>query len=116
MKRVAITGATGYVGRFVTAELQRRGITVRALCRPDSNRDGFAAPVEWITGDLRSSEAVVQLVQGVDAVVHLAYEHAPGKYRGGEGADLPAWLESNVNGSLRLLTAAHEANVENFIF
>lgn len=116
VKTVAITGASGYVGRFVMAELQSRGIVVRALARPDSNRDGFAAPVEWITGDLRDTDAITQLVNGVDAVVHLAYEHAPGKYRGGEGTDLPAWLESNVNGSLRLLMAAQEANVEKFVF
>jgi nucleoside-diphosphate-sugar epimerase len=116
IKSVAITGASGYVGRFVTAELQSRGIAVRALARLNSNRDGFAAPVEWITGDLRSEDALAQLVNGVDAVVHLAYEHAPGKYRGGEGADLGAWLESNVNGSLRLLMTAQQANVEKFIF
>jgi nucleoside-diphosphate-sugar epimerase len=116
IKCVAITGASGYVGRFVTAELQSRGIAVRALTRPNSNRDGFVAPVEWIRGDLRSGEAIAQLVSGVDAVVHLAYEHAPGKYRGGEGVELSAWLESNVNGSLRLLLAAQNAGVEKFIF
>jgi len=116
MNRIAITGAAGYIGRFVTAELQRQGIAVRALARPQTDRTGFATPVEWISGDLRAPDAFAQLVAGVDAVVHLAYEHVPGKYRGGEGADLAAWLAANLDGSLRLLMAAQAAGVGRFIF
>lgn len=115
-KTVAVTGATGYVGRFVVAELQRQGVAVRALARSDSNRDGFAASIEWLTGDLQSTDILAALVSGADAVVHLAYEHTPGLYRGGEGADLAKWLEANMNGSLRLLLAAQQAHVERFIF
>jgi nucleoside-diphosphate-sugar epimerase len=113
---IAITGATGYVGRFVVAELQQRGMRIRALARPQTNRDGFPQPIEWITGDLRSTEAIHQLVQDAEAVVHLAYEHVPGQYRNGEGDNLPAWLEANLNGSLRLLQAAQQASVQRFIF
>jgi len=113
---IAVTGATGYGGRFVVAELLRQGVPVRALVRPESNRDGFAQAIEWIEGDLLSGEALSRLVKGARAVVHLAYEHVPGRYRGGEGADLGRWLEANVNGSLRLLLAAKAAGVERFIF
>ena len=116
MMTVAVTGATGYVGRFAVAELQQRGIQVRALARPNTDRSGFVQPIEWITGDLRSADALYQLVQAADAVVHLAYEHVPGQYRNGEGHDLPTWLEANLNGSLRLLQAAQQANVQRFIF
>lgn len=116
MSVVAVTGATGYVGRFVVAELQQRGMHIRALSRATSDRSGFAHPVEWVTGDLRSMDAIKALVKGADAVVHLAYEHVPGLYRNGEGNDLPAWLEANLNGSLRLLQAAQQAGVKRFIF
>ncbi len=116
MTPIAITGATGYVGRFVVAELQRRGMPIRALARSQSNRDGLEQPVDWITGDLRTPDAIRQLVDRADAVVHLAYEHVPGKYRNGEGDDLPAWLEANLNGSLQLLEAANQAGVKRFIF
>ena len=115
-RTVAVTGATGYVGRFVVAELLRQGVALRALARPTSDRRGFAGPVEWVDGDLRSGEAIVRLVNGVDAVVHLAYEHAPGRYRGGEGDDLAAWLDANLNGTLRLLAAAADAGVSQFVF
>lgn len=116
MTLVAVTGATGYVGRFVVAELQRHNVHVRALARPQSDRGGFTAPVEWVTGDLLVADTLAAFVQGADAVVHLAYAHAPGRYRGGEGDDLAAWLDANVNGSLRLLIAAQAAGVERFVF
>lgn len=119
MNLVAVTGATGYVGRFVVAELQRHGVRVRALARPQSERGGFAAPPEWVTGDLREADTLAAFVQGADAVVHLAYAHAPGRYRGGEGegqAALADWLDANVNGSLRLLLAAQAAAVGRVVF
>lgn len=116
MTTIAVTGATGYVGRFVVAELQNRGMRIRALSRAQSDRGGFTQPIDWITGDLRDTAAIHQLVENADAVVHLAYEHVPGKYRDGEGDDLPAWLDANLNGSLRLLQASAQAGVKRFIF
>lgn len=113
---VAITGATGYVGRFVMDDLQQHGALVRALARPGSDRSGFAAAVDWVEGDIRSEVALRALVQGVEAVVHLAYEHTPGRYRDGEGADPLSWLDANVMGSLRLLVLAAEAGARRFVF
>lgn len=116
MTTIAVTGATGYVGRFVVAELHQRGLHIRALSRPTTDRSDFAQPIEWVTGDLRSTDAIKTLVEGADAVVHLAYEHVPGLYRNGEGDNLPAWLEANLNGSLKLLQASQQAGVQRFIF
>lgn len=113
---IAVTGATGYVGRFVIAELQERRCSVRGLARPGSDRRGFAGSVEWVEGDLRSADALSALVDGAGAVVHLAYEHVPGRYRGGEGGNLASWLDSNLAGSLRLLMAARDAGVSRFVF
>jgi len=116
IRMVAVTGATGYVGRFIAAELVKQNVAIRALARPGSDRGGFAFPMEWINGDLANSLAIADLVRGADAVIHLAYDHVPGSYRGGEGDDLTGWLEVNLNGSLRLLTAARDAGVPQFIF
>jgi 2-alkyl-3-oxoalkanoate reductase len=73
VKRVAVTGATGFVGRHLVAELANAGWNVRLLMRRD--------PVvpEWrgiepqiIAGDLRDPAALDALVDGVDQVVHVA--------------------------------------------
>ena len=112
---IALTGATGYVGRFVVAELQRKRYAIRALARPESDRSGLDG-VEWISGDLRESASRKALVTGADAVIHLAYAHVPGRYRGGEGDDLRAWLDVNLHSSLQLLLDTRGAGVKRFVF
>ena len=113
---IAVTGATGYVGRFVVAALQREGVAVRALTRQQSDPGGFDEPITWVRGGLLDADALAVLVDGAEAVIHLAYEHVPGRYRGGEGDNLGAWIEANVGGSLRLLLAAQSAGAEKFVF
>ncbi|SFM94579.1 NAD(P)-dependent oxidoreductase [Variovorax sp. OV329] len=114
---VGLTGATGYVGRFIAQELHQRGVAVRALARAESDRTGFAGPIEWHDGSLGSDdELLARFVAGTDAVVHCALEHVPGRYRGGEGTDLSRFIEMNVGGSLRLMQAARSSGVGRFIF
>lgn len=114
--RVAVTGASGYVGRFIVAELLGRAVEVRAWARPSTDRTGFPGPVQWIEGGLRGPESIGPLVHGVDAVVHAAFEHLPGRYRGGEGDDLESFLAANLTGSLTLMRRAREAGVGRFVF
>ena len=109
--RVALTGASGIVGRFIAARLAREGCDVVALARPGSDRTGFDFPVAWIEGDLNAEAALHSLVQGADALVHSAYDHVPGLYRGGEGNDVEGYWRTNLLGSLRLLHAANGCDV-----
>ncbi len=70
IRSVAITGATGFIGRHVASDLAARGIAVTAIVRPGSKhappREAavVAAPLE--SGALRRAFA------GMDAVIHLA--------------------------------------------
>jgi len=70
--RVAITGATGYVGRAVVHKLLRRDHDLRALVRRPE-RAGFLRDqgVETVQGDLADRAALETLVDGIEAVVHL---------------------------------------------
>ncbi|MEM8946047.1 MAG: NAD-dependent epimerase/dehydratase family protein [Planctomycetota bacterium] len=72
--RVLITGASGFLGRYVVAEAVRRGHEVTALVRPSRNLpDGlFPAGVKTARADVRNRDALMNAVEGVDAVVHLA--------------------------------------------
>ncbi len=110
--RVALTGATGYLGRFVSADLHAQGHQLRALSRAHADRSGFACAIEWIDGDLRDPLAHTRLLEGADALIHLAFEHVPGRYRGGEGRDLQGFLTANLYGSLDLLLRARALGVQ----
>src|SRR5882724_5363849 len=68
--KVAITGATGYLGRTVTASLSHRGHYVRALIRPGS-RHRVAAGAEAQELDLFDINALARGLEGCDTVVHL---------------------------------------------
>lgn len=66
---LAITGGTGFVGRHSIEEALRRGHRVRALARrPQPLRDNL----EWVPGSLEDLPALRRLVQGADAVLHIA--------------------------------------------
>jgi len=67
---VAVTGATGFIGRHLTADLVERGVTVRAIVRPDSpNPPPPGAAI--VRAPLKAS-ALAGAFEGIDAVVHLA--------------------------------------------
>jgi nucleoside-diphosphate-sugar epimerase len=90
--RVALTGATGLVGQFVARRLLAEGHDLVALGRP-SPWGGGARP--WRLGEPAP-------LGGCDALVHCAFAHVPGRYRGGEGDDPAGFLAANVDGTLRL--------------
>ncbi len=107
----AVTGATGYLGRFIVERLIEEGVAVRAWRRPGSDIRGLPSAVEWLDGDLASPESHAALVGGADMLVHSALDHLPGRYRRGEGDDLPRYLRTNVGESLALAMAARAAGV-----
>lgn len=66
---IAVTGATGFVGRAVLDEAAARGLEVRALTRRPQEP---LAGVEWVRGDLSALPALEALVDGASAVIHVA--------------------------------------------
>lgn len=116
--QVAVTGATGFIGRYIVRHLIAKGHTCRAWYRPQSDRTGLDdvdGKVTWLEGDLGDVRAAAELVNGCDAVVHGALYHPGGGFRGGEG-DLLTFLEKNVLGTIQLIEAARAASVPRFVF
>ncbi len=69
----AVTGGTGFLGRYVVAALVRAGWHVRLLARRDPVHPLLAElPFELVPGDLSDPAALSRLVKGAAAVVHAA--------------------------------------------
>jgi nucleoside-diphosphate-sugar epimerase len=69
--RVAVTGASGFIGRRLLHVLTNAGHEVRALVRRRPPEDA-PRTVAWVTGDLADASALTTLLNDVDAVVHGA--------------------------------------------
>jgi uncharacterized protein (TIGR01777 family) len=77
MKRVAVTGASGFVGRAIVAALAKRGDAVLALGRSASIA-GLPPGVKAARFDPNDTKPHPELFEGLDAVVHLAGETVDG--------------------------------------
>jgi UDP-glucose 4-epimerase len=111
--KVAITGATGFIGQHAVRHMAAAGHEVVAAVRADA-----ALPAKW--RDLPNVRAVrlsgqhtqfEPLLQGVDAVIHLAGLAATPR-----GADAALALQAaNVDLTAELVDAAKAAGVRRFI-
>ena len=71
--KVALTGATGFIGSHVLAELQGPGHEVTALVRDDAQAGRVAGPgATPVVVDLYDNSAVVGLLGDADGAIHLA--------------------------------------------
>lgn len=70
MQKVAITGATGFIGRHLTTYLAGRDVSVRAIVRPASMRP-VPAGATLVRAPLQAAP-LAEAFAGVDVVVHLA--------------------------------------------
>jgi nucleoside-diphosphate-sugar epimerase len=119
--KVAITGATGFLGRYIVSQLTGEGHRARCWYRPaSSDLSHFPTPppagsVDWIEGRLDDERSAQALVQDCDAVVHAALDRPGRGFRGEEG-DLLQFVDVNIRGTLRLIEAARAAGVERFVF
>jgi nucleoside-diphosphate-sugar epimerase len=116
--KIALTGATGFIGRYMVREFLAQGHELRCWRRNTSDLSGFddvKDRVEWLTGNLGNRASSARLVSGCDAVVHGALARAGAGFMGAEG-EILKFVETNVLGSLRLLEEARQAGVGRFVF
>ena len=104
--KVAVTGGTGLVGRFIVNGLLSDGHDVTVMTRTPPQPGFFLREVAHQPYDL---DAGPPRLAGLDAAVHAAFDHLPGRYRGGEGDDPAGFLRRNLDGSKHLFQAAAEA-------
>jgi nucleoside-diphosphate-sugar epimerase len=106
VKRIALTGASGFVGGPILSELVRAGHQVKALARRPQQGQ-FDPNVTVVKGDLDSQTALNALVSDVDIVVHVA------------GAifafDENGYFRINFGGTRNVFNAAAAAGVKRLV-
>jgi nucleoside-diphosphate-sugar epimerase len=103
-----VTGASGFLGHAVCAELLERGHEVAALVRRPGSEPDRASPVH---GDLTDAAALTRALEDIrpDCVIHLAAEIATQR-------DPSKIEEVNVEGTRRLLAACASVGGPRFVF
>ena len=123
MSRLLVTGGAGFIGSHLVRALISQGAGVRVLDDFSSGREenlaelapgelGSGAEVELLRGDVSDPEACARACDGVDGIFHeAALVSVPRSVEEPERT----W-EVNSTGTLRLLEAAHKADVKRFVF
>jgi len=76
--RVAVSGACGFIGRYVLRELRSRGLTTIALTRSVTPRPPQTEASSWVVMDVASASADPFTAMGSpDALIHLAWGGLP---------------------------------------
>lgn len=100
---LAITGGTGFVGSHLIDHALELGHQVRALARkPQVTRAG----VTWIEGALDRPLSLKRLVEGADAVIHVA---------GVVNGSRAAFVAGNVEGTKAMIAATQAAGIRRFV-
>lgn len=110
MKKVLVTGATGFLGKYVVEELVDHGYQVRAFGRNHTIGQSLVnAYVTFVQGDLTNQEDLTKACQEMDMVIHA-------------GALSTVWgpwedfYQTNVLGTKYVLEACREANIERLVY
>lgn len=101
---LALTGATGFVGKAVLEAALSAGYAVRALTR---RQQPERANVEWVGGELGNVASLAELVKGAEATIHVA-----GVVNAPDAAEFEA---GNVTGTLNLIETAILKGVRRFV-
>jgi len=113
--KVLVTGATGFIGRFLVSRLKETGCYVTALVRPGVHRSFVPSwlndgSVDIISGDVTSVADVENAVKDVDVVFHLAA--LLGKWQAPESE----YYRVNVYGTQIMIDQCLKSHVDYFVF
>ena len=105
---VLVTGVSGFLGTAVATALADSGHHVRGVVHTRAYKvDELPETTELVWADLNRASAFSNALEGVDAVVHCAWD--------GRLDPPERYLRNNVDGSLELMRAAIAAGVPQFI-
>ncbi|HEY0329463.1 MAG TPA: NAD-dependent epimerase/dehydratase family protein [Rhodopseudomonas sp.] len=104
-------GGGGFIGTNLCRRLVREGWRVRAFGRRSAFRAQMEG-VEWYEGDLSDATSLINAVQSVDVIFHLANSATPQS----ANANIAADVQSNLLPSLALLDLASKQSIGRIVF
>lgn len=116
--KVTVTGATGYLGQFIVEQFLDRSYDVHATatCLDQTSLCTDRPGLYWHEWRLADSSCSFDFLESTQVLVHSAFKHVAGKYRGGEGGDPSEFLRTNLLGTIDLFRKAREYGVQRTIF
>lgn len=122
MKKILVTGGTGYIGSHTCIELTEAGFEYIIVDNYCNSKPEVTNRIKKITGkaptviecDIRDASALSQIFNDydIDAVIHFA-----GLKAVGESCELPLmYYENNIAGTITLLQVMAKNNVKKIIF
>lgn len=112
MRRVLVTGGSGFLGQHIVPALVRGGHFVRVLDRFASAKEAAQCGSELCIGDLRDRDVLERALTAIDVIVHLACTTVPQTSEERRIDD----VHSNIETTLLLLECAVRSGVRRFIF
>jgi nucleoside-diphosphate-sugar epimerase len=112
--KILVTGATGFVGRYLCRTAIDRHYSVLAVVRPSSDRSKLPPATEFLSVDSISSPIPETALRGIDTVIHLAARVHVMKDTSGD--PLAAHRQINTNATLSLARQAAQQGVKRFIY
>ena len=105
--RIAVTGASGVLGRGLAARLLSKGHDVTGIAR--HRPESWPGAADFVAADIRDAAAVRRIVAGADVVAHCAWAHSP-------GPDDRISRHVNIGGTVNVLEAMVETGTERIAF
>lgn len=119
-KKILVTGADGFIGSHLVELLLKKNYNVRALVQYnsfsswgwlDTISEKLNTNLDVVSGDIRDSNFINDIVKDCDAVLHLAALIAiPYSYKAPQ-----SYIDTNILGTLNLLQASVRNNIRRFI-
>ncbi len=116
MSLYLVTGGAGFIGSNIVEALVKKNKKVRVL---DSlitgkidNLKPFMDKIEFVKGDIRDNAVLDTSLKGVDYVLHQAALRSVAK----SVEDPEITNDININGTLKLFLAAHDAKVKRVVY
>jgi nucleoside-diphosphate-sugar epimerase len=114
--KVLVSGGTGLVGRYVVEGLLDAGYQVIVGARTPPAPEFFPKPVRFVPLSLDPTLDQIEAFDEAYFFVHAAFDHLPGKYRGGEGDDPDRFRRLNLDGTVKLFETARKAGTRRVVF